>query len=366
MKYRPRRRALAALVLLVAAAPGLVGCGGSGDDASSGDTAELRLAIGTPSWNAGFAPLAVAEAEKYFEQEKLKVTVQLFPSGTQIAQQVVSGQADIGLVTPEPVAIGQSKNAGLVYFAQYWTHWIYSLAVPDGSSVATLGDLQGKRVGVTAVASSGSTFMNTAMKSQGLDPSAVKLVPIGGGPQQISAVKDGQVDALAMWDTQYQIIENAGVKLKPLAAPGTENLFGGGFAVKASTLKDKKDVLVRFGRAMAKSMVFTQASPEGAVKDLWKVRPETKGNASTPEKQALAEQVSVLKVRMDGQKVGPADGTRWGYMEPDSVARTVQFMVKSGLIAKEFPPTAIYTDDLIEPMNKFSYDDIRTAAGKAS
>lgn len=363
MMHTPRKR-FAPLIVLVAAALALAGCGSSGADASGGAEAELKLAIGTPSWNAGFAPLAVAEAEEYFAEENLKVTVELFPSGTQIAQQVVSGQADVGMVTPEPVAIGMAKDANLVYFAQYWTHWIYSISSMS-ADVKSLEDLPGKKVGVTAVASSGSTFMRTAMQMQGLDPESVSLVPIGGGAQQLNAIKSGEVDALAMWDTQYQIIQNAGVDLTPVPAPGTDTLFGGGFAVTAKTLEDKSDELTRMGRALAKAMVFSEANPEAAVKDLWTLHPESKGSSSADEDILLADQVKVLQVRMTDQKVSPDDDDRWGYIEPDSVVGTVDFMAASGLIEKKFDPEEIYTNDLNEQMNNFSYDDIRAAAEEA-
>lgn len=350
--------------MLLAAVLALAGCGDSSGGGSSGG--KVRLGIGSPSWNAGYATLAVSQARGFFEQEGLDVDVQLFPSGTQVAQQVVSGQIDVGLATPEPIAIGHARNTGLTYFAQYWTRWIYSLKVPEGSPIASVADLEGKRIGVTAVASSGATFARTALKMQGRDPESIKLVPIGAGAEQVNAIKSGNVDALALWDTQYQIVENAGVKLKPLPVPGTENLFGGGFVVKKSDLKDREDLLVRLGRAFAKGVVFAQANPEAAVKDLWKEHPETKGSASVPEDELLANEVKVLKVRLDGQKVGPGEGETWGRMDPAAVAGSVKFLTTAELIDKEFPADDIFTNDLISKINEFSYDEVREAAKKAA
>ncbi|GAA4505766.1 ABC transporter substrate-binding protein [Actinoallomurus oryzae] len=365
MKLNGHRRP-APLVALAAAALVLAGCGGSSGGESADGRDRIRLGIGSPSWNAGYATLAVSEARGYFAKENLDVDVQLFPSGTQVAQQVVSGQIDVGLVTPEPVVIGHTKNTGLTYFAQYWTRWIYSLKIPENSSITSPADLKGKRVGVTAVASSGGTFARTAMKMQGLDPESVKLVPIGAGAEQLNAIKSGKVDALALWDTQYQIVENSGAKLKPLPVPGTENLFGGGFAVRKDDLRKKQDLLVRLGRAFAKGVAFSEAAPEAAVGDLWKLHPETKGASSIPEDQLLAGQVKVLKVRLDGQKVGPGEGDRWGAIDPAAVTGTLRFMTTAGLIDKEFPATDIYTDDLIAKINAFSYDEVRTEAKKAA
>ncbi|GAA1816914.1 NrtA/SsuA/CpmA family ABC transporter substrate-binding protein [Actinomadura chokoriensis] len=358
---------LAPVMALALAALGLAGCGDPSGGTSPGGRDTIKLAIGSPSWNAGYATLAVSEARGYFAKENLDVEVLLFPSGTQVAQQVVSGKVDVGLMTPEPVAIGRTKGADLTYFAQYWTRWIYSLKVPQGSGIASVADLEGKRVGVTAVASSGATFARTALKMQGLDPNSIKLVPIGAGAEQLDAIKSGKVDALALWDTQYQIVENKGVKLQPLPVPGTENLFGGGLAVRKGDLKDERDLMVRLGRAFAEGVVFAQADPEAAVRDLWKLHPETKGTgAAADSEQALDEQVKVLKVRLDGMNVAPGEGERWGEIDPAGVTATITFAATAGLIDKEFPAADIFTNDLMPEINKFSYDDVRAAAKKTS
>lgn len=360
-----RIKPLAGLAAVVLAAFTAASCGSSGPETTADGRDVLKLAIATPTWNAGFSTLAVAETRKYFEQEKVDVRISLFASGTQAAQQVIAGQSDLALVTAEPVGIGKEKGTALVYFAGYYPKWISNIQVPAGSGVRSIADLPGKRVGVTAVASSGATFVRTAMSMEGQDPESVKFIPIGGGAEQLNAIKSGKVDVLGLWDTQYQIIENAGIGLTPLPIASTANLFGGGFAVRADDLKDRRDPLTRFGRAMAKAMVFAQANPEAAVRDLWKLHPEARGPASTPEQTLLADQAKVLKVRLDGQGVEPGHD-RWGEMDEKAVAATVSFMKEAGLIKKTFPATEIFTNDLIPEINKFSYADVRAAAKKTS
>jgi NitT/TauT family transport system substrate-binding protein len=361
MTTRRLKKASALLLASVCAVAALSACGS--DDGGSGDGGldEVTFALSAPSWNSGYTTLVVPEAEGYFKDEGLDVTVQLFPSGTQSAQQLAGGGADIGLMTGEPVAIGHAKNLDLVYFASYYPHWIYSLEVPDGSDVKSIADLKGKKIGVTAVASSGGTFARTAMKLNGMSEDAASLVPIGAGAQQISAVKSGKVDALALWDTQYAIVEDAGVRLTPLQVPQTATIWGGGFAATRSTLTEKKDVLERFGRAIAKGFAFAQANPEAAIRDLWKLHPETRGTG--PEDKAMASQVKVLKVRLAGQGV---EEDSWGRIDPKAATGMVDFMASAGLVAEPFPATDIYTTDLLDAINDFSYDDIRQQAKNAS
>ena len=362
MKTRRTMKFVSGAVAVLCAAVTLNACGsdsGSGDSAESGKLTSVKFAMASPSWNAGFAVMAVVEAEGFYEQEGLKVTTNLFPSATQAAQQVAGGGADLGLMTVEPVAIGHDKDLNLAYFGSYWPKWIYSLQVPAGSDVKSIADLKGKKIGVTAVASSGATFARTAMKLNGMDENAASLVPIGAGAQQINAIKSGQVDALALWDIQYQAVKNAGVTLTPLPVKETTDAWGGGFATTRKNLEAKKDVLERFYRAVAKAFVFAKANPEAAIRDLWKLHPETRG--SDPEEKALADGIKVLEVRLDGQGF---DDKTLGGIDEAAFTRSLDFMASAGLI-KKFPAKEIYTDEMFKAFNDFSYDDVIKRAESA-
>ncbi|TDE45173.1 ABC transporter substrate-binding protein [Nonomuraea mesophila] len=350
-----------ALTVLCATAM-LSACGSDSEpetSAESGGLTPVTFAMASPSWNAGYAVMAVVEAEGFYEEEGLKVTTNLFPSATQAAQQVAGGGADLGLMTVEPVAIGHDKDLDLAYFSSYWAKWIYSLQVPAGSGVKSIADLRGKKIGVSAVASSGATFARTAMELNGMSQNAASLVPIGAGAQQINAIKSGQADALALWDIQYQIVKNAGVTLTPLPVKETAEAWGGGFATTRKNLEAKKDVLERFGRAVAKAFVFSKANPEAAIRDLWKLHPETRG--SDPEEKALADGVKVLEVRLDGQGF---DDKTLGRIDETAFTRSLDFMASAGLI-KKFTAKEIYTDEMFKAFNDFSYDDVVKQAESA-
>ncbi|WP_296604336.1 ABC transporter substrate-binding protein [Nocardioides sp.] len=356
------RRALSGTAALLCAAALLGACGsddeGSGGD--SGDQASLRFAMASGGWNPGYAVMAVVQAEHYFEDEGLDVEMNVFASATEALQQLAGGGADVGLMTVEPVAIGHEKGLDMKYFASYWPRWIYSLQVPEGSDVTSIEDLDGKRIGVSSVASSGSTFARTALELNGMDSSAAQLVPIGVGPQQINAIQSGKVDALAMWDTVYQDIRNAGIDLTPLPVDETANAWGGGFAAKQGVIDDKAEELEKFGRAVAKAFVFAEADPEAAIRDLWELYPETRG--SEPEDVALAKAVKGLEVRLDGQDF---DGENLLTIPEDGITSALAFMASAGLIG-DYPASEIYTDEFFEEINDFDHDEIRQQATDAS
>jgi NitT/TauT family transport system substrate-binding protein len=53
----------------------------------------------------------------------------------------------------------------------------------------------------------------------------------GEGPESAAVVKNGQVDTLSQFDTQYALAENAGVKLRLIRAPAFRAFAWNGFAV---------------------------------------------------------------------------------------------------------------------------------------
>ncbi|GAA0895815.1 ABC transporter substrate-binding protein [Pseudonocardia zijingensis] len=347
-------RLLAGLLATLLAAT-VTACGGGAAD--DGGPATLKVAVTTPTWNAGFASFLLAQAEGYFEEEGVDVEFTLPPSGTQAAQQVIAGGADIALVTPEPVIIGATKGTDLTYFASYYGDWIYSLASVDGSGINGVADLAGKRIGVTNVGSSGALFAQVALEMAGLGKDAATLVPIGVGAQQISAIQEGRVDALALWDTQYQIVRNAGIAITDLPVAEMTGMFGGGFVARKSNLEDDPDAFVRFGRAFAKGVVHTQADPEAAIKAMWTAQPDTRPAAGAPEAEALAEQVKVLQVRLDGLGV-PEGQTDWGTIDPERVQRSIDFAQKAGLITEPVEVGQILDTGLLPQINDFSREEV--------
>lgn len=353
-------RVHAGLATLIAAVlvTGLAACG------SGSDRATLKVAVTTPSWNAGFATFLLSQAEGYFADEGIDVQFTLPPSGTQAAQQVIAGGADIALVTPEPVIIGATKGTDLTYFASYYGDWIYGLTSVDGSGITSVSQLKGKRIGVTNVSSSGTTFARVALGLAGVNPDDAKYVPIGVGAQQVTAVRDHQVDALALWDTQYQILRNAGARITDLPVAEMQSMFGGGFVARKSKLAADPDAFVKFGRAFAKGVVYAQANPEAAIKAMWKTQPDTAPGAATPEAEALAQQVKVLEVRLAGLGV-PKGQKDWGTIDSERVKRSIAFALKAGLITQPVDAAAIVDTGLLGRINDFPRDEIlKQAAAK--
>lgn len=335
------------------------------DGSSSRDRDDLESAtmtVATPTWNPGIASLAVSDAMGYFEAEGLDMEIILTDSATTQLTQIASGNADTGAVSPEPIILGHQDGTDidLSYYMYYYASNIYGVMVPEDSPIHSIEDLEGTTVGAISLSSNSVTQLQVAMELAGLDPDSVNLVEIGVGGQQASAISSGQVDAAALLDTSFQVLENQGINLRPIELPGADGLSAGGLAAPTDALENNPDLYARIGRAIAKGVVFTHASPEAAIRILFEAHPDAAAQ-DVPEEDAVADAVSVLKTRL--ANLGIEEGTtEYGRFDPAVLQNNVEFLMSAGDIETEVPTDDFWDDSLIEDINDFDFDAIREEA----
>ncbi|MFG2005096.1 ABC transporter substrate-binding protein [Spirillospora sp. NPDC048911] len=360
---RPSRAAAVLATLVCASA--LTACGQpvAGVGAPDGDKVVITLSAKT--WNAGLASLAVSEKRGYFADENLNVSFVLLDGATIQAQQVATNNATVGAITPEPVIFGDQpgKRLNLRYFSSFYRKNIYGLRVPAGSPIKSLADLRGKKIGAASLGSASVTNVQVALQDAGIPKSAVTFVAIGTGAQQATALKNRDVDAVALFDTQFQILENNGVPLRRIPLPKIDELAGGGLVATSANLRRKPELYARIGRAVAKGVVFAQENPTAAINDLYAAHPQAR-NAAIPLSKARANDTKVLTVRMQTLGVQPGE-QQWGILKASELQRNIDYMKRAGLITQNVDVNDIFTSDLTAEINKFDPAPIRAAARAA-
>src|SRR6185295_15959993 len=78
-----------------------------------------------------------------------------------------------------------------------------SIIVPQNSSLQTLADIQGKKVGVFP-GSTGTNVLKYTMRKKGLDPSQTTFLQLTGA-NQLSALESGSIDALFAYEPTFTI-----------------------------------------------------------------------------------------------------------------------------------------------------------------
>jgi NitT/TauT family transport system substrate-binding protein len=328
----------AAVVLLPAAAPA--------------QTTKLRVATCARTISAGVgAPFAVATKMGWFKQEGLEVEVVPLPGSTDCIKNVATREFLVSLPSMEPLAIGRPQGIkAKIFYTAYQTNG-YGLAVAADSPIQKAADLKGKTVGVTNMASAGVIVARAQVAAAGLSPDTdINIVVAGEGAQPAAMLKNRQVDALSQFDTQYALIENAGVKMRYLDRRDIERFPGNGLLALEETIKTQRKELVGLARAYAKGTIFTLANPEAAVRIVYEVFPQTKPTGKD-EATAVREDTKVLEARVPHWRLEPAGVARWGESSEINYRGYAEFLLKWGVIKQHVEAADLITNELIGEIN---------------
>jgi len=331
--------------------------------AATAQTTKLRVAICARTISMGVgSPFAVAMKMGWFKQEGLDIEIVPLPGSTDCVKAVATGEVPVALPSVEPLANGRPQGVkAKIYYTAYQTNG-YGIAVPADSPIQSPGELRGKTIGVTSLASAGVVVARAQVAAAGLDPARdVQIVVAGEGAQTAAMVRNRQVDALSQFDTQYALVENAGVRVRYLDRRDIERFPGNGFLASEESLRTRQKELVGLARAYAKGTIFTIANPEAAVRIVYEVFPQTRPTGKD-EATAVREDLKVLEARMPHYRLEPAGVKRWGENSEVNYRDYVDFLVKWGVITQKVPTSDLITNDMIEEVNRMDAGKIAAEA----
>src|SRR6185369_17504955 len=183
----------------------------------SAQVTKLKVGWCARTVSAAAAPFAIAAKLGWLKQEGIDLELVPMPGSTDCVKNVAVKEVDFSLPSVEPLAIGRPQGIKAQVFYTAYQGNIYGIAVPQDSPVKEFTDLRGKRIGVISMGSGGVLVARELARAAGLNPDTdINIVVAGEGAQTAAMVRGGQVDALSQFDTQYAMVENAGVRLRLL------------------------------------------------------------------------------------------------------------------------------------------------------
>jgi NitT/TauT family transport system substrate-binding protein len=306
---------------------------------------------------------AVATKLGYFKQEGIEVEVIGLPGSTDCVKNVATREFDFTIPSVEPLAIGRQQGIRAKYFYTAYQLNTYGIAVPADSPIQKMSDLKGKTIGVINMASASVVITRALTASAGLNPDQdINIVVAGEGAQPAALLRAKQVDALSQFDTQFALVEIAGIKLRKLPTPPEFARYpSNGFIALEETLKNKRKEAVALARGYAKGCVFAMTNPEAAVRILYEVYPQTKPTGKD-EETAVRDDVKVLRARLEHMQLAPAGVKRWGENSEANYGAYLDFLLKVGVIKEKVAARDILTNELIDDINKFDENRVKAEA----
>ncbi len=327
---------------------------------------KIRYLLTSPTPNvAEAAHSSVPEKLGFWKDAGLDVEVKPFGGSTGATQVVISGSAEFTMATPEALLVARQEGAKIKAVYNHTREPIYTIAVLKDSPIKKLEDLKGKTIGVVSLSSGATAVAKAMLRGVGYDPEKdVKWLPIGLGPQSANALKSNQVDAIAMWDWAYALLENSGYQFRHFVTPGTSKLLALMIITNEDFLKSNPGAEIKFAQGIAKGVLFALTNPEAAVRIHWEKYPASKPT-NIPEDQALREAVHVLQARLSKYKIEGRPDPRFGAFTRAEWEVTQSFFYDVGMIKSKPDVGEYYTNQFVDQINKFDKAAVILAAKAA-
>lgn len=271
---------LAAALALATAACSSSGSGsgqaaGTGDNAGAGPTSTGAANLSTITVGykkiGDYAPLVAGVDMGFFKDAGLNVKL-IASAGSASADiaLVVNGQENVAVGSTIPVETAAAKGIGV----QFLTGWNQDVDGPNGtdyqvvasakSGIKSFKDLAGHKVAVAGLNDGFDLYTRTSVEKAGGDSSKIQSVEIPF-PNQVQALKSGQVDAIAS-EAPYttEAIAAGGVAIgDPMNTALGSNSDTKASFVSSSWLSSHQAQAKAFVSALNRSFNWANANPSG-------------------------------------------------------------------------------------------------------
>src|SRR4051794_87488 len=283
------------------------------------------------------------------------MTVQLVPvpGSPACVKLVATGDLPYSLPSVEPLPAARAQGVKAKIFYTAYQGNIYGIAVAKDGPIRSIKDLKGKKIGVASMSSGGVHVARGILAMTGLDPDKdAQIVVAGEAAQAAALLRGGEVAALSMYDTQYALIQAAGVPVRLLDTGPFSRFPSNGFLALEETLRKDRAQAVALGKGYAMGTVFAMANPEAAVKILYQVYPQTLPSGKS-EEIAIRDDVKTLLARAEHWRLEAGGVKRWGESSIKDFDAYIDFLLKWNVIKDKVPATELVTNELVDEMNKF-------------
>jgi NitT/TauT family transport system substrate-binding protein len=226
----------------------LFGCGKS-QPPKAPDEVKLQL-----KWlhQAQFAGFYMAQEKGYYAKENIKITFLEGGRDINIAERVISGKADFGIMAPESILNNRSRGGPVTALAAIYRRSSTVFVARADSSIVRPSDFAGKTVAVGGKGFEEAEIQFQAMmKKLGINLSKIRTIPFD---PNYEAFYRNKADIAATYYTTGLIkMRKKGMKLN-LIWPGDYgiNFYSDTLATTEKMISDNPDLVERFMRATMK------------------------------------------------------------------------------------------------------------------
>lgn len=211
--------------------------------------AETTLTVGKAISSASvMLPANLGVEFGIFKKRGLDVKVVDFTGGTKLYQAMVAGSVDIGIATGAGMAF-TAKGAPILAVCQGEAKMFPTgIAVPWDSSIHTLDDLKGKKIGVSSPGSFTDWLATHLARERGWGPNGVTNVTIGNGIESgVAGFRTHTIDADIFSTAEiFAMEEKHEGRMLADVADFTGNIAAGAIFATKDAIANKPDAVRAF------------------------------------------------------------------------------------------------------------------------
>jgi NitT/TauT family transport system substrate-binding protein len=225
----------------------------------------IEISVSNYAVSPGSMPLAVALKKGYFQEAGADITaIRSAPGSAPAIREMIAGDlpyAEAG-ITGAIAAIKSGAQLKIVSTDVNTFAEVTWVTMPN-SSIKTLADVKGKKIGFTSPKSATNMAVLLMLKKINVAQSDVTLIAAGSFPQALSALEAGGVDLVPIVEPNFSI---NGSKYRVVAKssdfmPPTNNVLG---LTTAKAAKEKPELIKGIIAARRKGLDFMLKNPAEA------------------------------------------------------------------------------------------------------
>ena len=186
---------------------------------------KLRVAKVVPfAWT--FTPLDIGMQAGIFAKHGLDIEASASAGDAKLQQLLTSASVDIGIGSGPGMAFAAKGAPQKAVAEMYGAPRNMAVMVGYDSSIKTVADLKGKKLGCTTVGSLTAWIGQRINEKEGWDNHGIEVVPIGGMPPARAAIKTHQIDGyIGALEVGYKLEEAKEWRVITTATPFVDHFI---------------------------------------------------------------------------------------------------------------------------------------------
>jgi NitT/TauT family transport system substrate-binding protein len=226
---------------------------------------KVRLGKAVPN-SFAFGATEVGIEAKIFEREGIEIEVTSFRGDAQLQQALAAGSLDVGLGSGPGLGFRAKGAPAIGVAAMYGPPANLALVLPADSPIKSVGELKGKRIGVTTAGSLTDWLVRELSRQQGWGSDGIKILALGAMQARLAAIQRGELDGMVIEAaTGYELEEAGKAKNFILFGDIAKDFYTHVIFATDDMIDKRPDLLRRFLRGWFKTIAFMRANKDFVV-----------------------------------------------------------------------------------------------------